>query len=589
MHTQPTNGFRTFLGILTLFFFASFANAQDIERFKPAVSDVEPAPGPAKITLPPEDEEGEISDEKVGEIKGIALVGHPDLAKPDSPPNVKGVEVLDENLLVPDGVTEALESYIDGPLSLKVVNDIARETVLAYRKAGLPVVDVAFPEQDVSTGVLQLVVVVATAGEITLKGNKFFKDDIYLRSFRLEPGDVIKADKVNGDLRYLNRSPYRNVGVVYSPGEEFGQTNLTLETEERRPYSAYIGYDDTGNELIGIDRMFFGLEWGNVFGLDHQAGYQYTTTTEFDGLHAHAASYRIPFAKTRHELILLAGYVESLAQIPAAGEILETGGQSTQLSGLYSIPMPDVFDYTTDLRFGFDFKSTNNNLEFGGAELIDSTAEIYQFSAGFQAVKRQDFGRQILQSKLVWSPGDLSSHNSDDDFQQLRGLGSADYFYWNGEFTQIVNLPKDFILVAEIEGQVSNNNLLPSETMVLGGVSSIRGFEQNITRADEGIRMSVELYAPAMQPLNKAGFGEFIDIEDENARLFGFYDYAWASNVDLLPGEANSLSLGGAGLGLEYRLARYLSLQIAYGWQVAQSGFDDDQTARWHVSTTARW
>ncbi|MEM7010114.1 MAG: ShlB/FhaC/HecB family hemolysin secretion/activation protein, partial [Verrucomicrobiota bacterium] len=467
--TPSSRGIGRILLLLALLASVAGIQAQDIERIKPAVSEVEPAPGPAKITLPPEDEEGEISDEKVGEITGIALVGHPDLAKPDTPPSVKGVEVLDEDLLVPDGVIEELDSYIDGPLSLKVVNDIARSTVLAYRKAGLPVVDVAFPEQDVSTGVLQLVVVVAKAGEITLKGNKFFKDDIYLRSFRLEPGDVIKADKVNGDLRYLNRSPYRNVGVVYSPGEEFGQTNLTIETEERRPYSAYVGYDDTGNSLIGIDRMFFGLEWGNVFGLDHQAGYQYTTTTEFEGLHAHAASYRIPFAKTWHELILLAGYVESLAEIPAAGEILETGGQSTQLSAMYSIPLPEIMDYTTDFRAGFDFKSTNNNLEFGGAELIDSTAEVYQFSAGFQAVKRQDFGRQILQTKLVWSPGDLSNHNSDEAVQQLRGLGSADYFYWNGEFTQIVNLPRDFILVAEVEGQVSNGNLLPSETMVLGG------------------------------------------------------------------------------------------------------------------------
>ena len=48
------------------------------------------------------------------------------------------------------------------------------------------------------------------------------------------------------------------------------------------------------------------------------------------------------------------------------------------------------------------------------------------------------------------------------------------------------------------------------------------------------------------------------------------------------------MNLGAVGDGLEYWLARYLSLQVAYGWQVSQSGFEDEQNARWHVSPTVR-
>ncbi len=563
--------------------------AQDMERIKPAVAEPEPlAREEPEVQMPPEDEPADISeysDEIVGEIKGIMLWGHPDQVQADNPPEVAGLDVGDGELPVPVEVMSALADYIDSPLSLKRVHEMARDVVLAYRKAGMPVVDVALPEQDVSGGILQLVVVLGRAGDINVTGTKYFDENLYLRSFRIQRGQVIKQDPLLDDLRYLNRNPYRQVGLVYSPGDEFAEADLTLEVEEKRPYSAYAGYDNTGNELIGEDRLFFGLEWGNVFGWDHILGYQYTTTLEFENLHAHALSYRLPIHQWRHEFQFLAGYVESGAELRAAGEVLETKGESEQLSGVYLIPLPKFAGYTPDLRLGFDFKSTNNNLEFGGATVADSTAEIFQFSAGLSAKKEQPFGRQFLSTQLVWSPGDLSAHNSDESFQELRGLGSADYLYWTGELTQIVNLPSDFVFVFKLEGQWSNGNLLPSEAMVLGGIGSVRGFEQNITRADEGIRLSAELYGPEFYPLNTLG----LDLDEEKMRVFGFYDAAWACNVDRLPGEPDSQSLGGAGLGLEYRLASYLSLRLAYGWQLDQSGFEDGESARWHISTMVRF
>ena len=59
--------------------------------------------------------------------------------------------------------------------------------------------------------------------------------------------------------------------------------------------------------------------------------------------------------------------------IPAAGEILETSGQSTQLSGIYTIPLPEILGYSPDFRAGFDFKSTNIPLFIGEACIRQSS------------------------------------------------------------------------------------------------------------------------------------------------------------------------------------------------------------------------
>ena len=74
----------------------------------------------------------------------------------------------------------------------------------------------------------------------------------------------------------------------------------------------------------------------------------------------------------------------------------------------------------------------------------------------------------------------------------------------------------------------------------------------------------------------------------DRGRMFVFYDYAWGTNVNKLPDEPD-VSLGGTGLGLDWRLEDYLSARIAYGWQVTQSGFDDDETGRWHFGVMARF
>ena len=580
--------------------FSTFVGAQDVDRIAPRSNDRgEGYVGTVTGAESEEDAESTASAESVGSIKGIYLVPNPQSVQVDNPPAVSGIKIKgegeDEEFVVPDGVVTALEPFIGGPLSLKSIQEISRDAILAYRAAGLPVVDIGFPEQNVSTGVLQLVIIVGTAGEITLEGAKYFDEKIYLRSFSTERGDVLWEGPIITDLEYLNRSPYRQVDLVFTPGDGFGEADLILRTNEIRPWSVYTGYENNGTEFIGRDRLLFGGEWGNAFGLDHTVGYQYTTTDDFDSLHAHAATYRIPIWQLRHELQFLAAYVEAGSQIPAGNQgNLASSGKSVQLSTTYRFPLPEWFGYKAEGFAGFDFKSTNNNLEFGGLNVFDNSAETWQFFFGEQLSKANSLGNQLIGNRLVWSPGDLSNHNDEASFQSLRALSSSDYVYWNVDFTQTVNLPHGFTALFEVEGQLSNANLLPAEALSLGGLQNVRGFEENLLLADEGVTMKLEVYAPSLPLLSAmpelgGGIGEKWEVVDESARFFAFYDQAWAGNVDLLPGEPDQVRLGGMGLGLDYRLGKHFNARFAHAWQVDEDGFNDGRNGRWHVSAITKW
>ena len=569
--------------------------AQDLERFRPQVPAASPIeghePSAASVESDPATAESAAAaaaapadDQVFGTLSGIVLLSHPDQVRGEDLPTTPGIIRHDESLIVPAEVMAVLEGFLDGPLSLAVIGQLERDTVLAYRTAGMPVVDVGFPEQDVTAGVLQIVVVVARAGEIRVEGDCHFNENIYRRSFRTTLGEALRIAPILDDLDYLNRNPYRDVNLAYSPGEAFGEADLTVKITERRPFTAYAGYEDSGSEFLGRDRLNFGFEWGNVGGWDHLLGYQYTTTTDFDRLHAHVASYRLPIWQWRHELRVLAGYVDAETEFQAGGETLLSQGESSQVSLNYLIPLPELFGFGQQLVGGYDFKSTNNNLEFGGLTVIDSTAEIHQLSIGQEFSKSTANGAQQFSHRLVYSPGGVSGHNSDEAFQQLRGGAEADYLYWSADYTQRVDLPAGFTLIADVEGQLSSTNLLPSESLVLGGIGSIRGFESNIIRGDQGAVLNLDLYAPPFSLLDASGLGV-----NDSARVFAFYDQAWATNVDRLPDEAGNVHLGSLGAGLDFRVASYLSARISYGWQVDKSGFEDDDSGRLHVSTTIRW
>ncbi|QVL55217.1 MAG: hypothetical protein KFB95_07850 [Simkaniaceae bacterium] len=85
----------------------------------------------------------------------------------------------------------------------------------------------------------------------------------------------------------MNRNPFRRTDIIYSQEDVAGATNIELYTVDRFPLRVYAGIDNTGNDLTGNNRLFAGLNWGNVFGTDQCFSYQYTTSSDFKRLQAH--------------------------------------------------------------------------------------------------------------------------------------------------------------------------------------------------------------------------------------------------------------------------------------------------------------
>ncbi|MCB1079258.1 MAG: ShlB/FhaC/HecB family hemolysin secretion/activation protein, partial [Verrucomicrobiae bacterium] len=411
-------------------------------------------------------------------------------------------------------------------------------------------------------------------------------EDYLRRQMSIKKGDEIHSRQIQQDLNWLNKSPYRKVDLIYAPGYEFGQTDIILRVVDSNPFWYYVGYENSGTEALGEDRIVAGFNWGDMFGPDQGLSYQLTADMDFSTVAGHSLVYQgaLPW---RHWLTLLGSYVSVDAEIPVGdGTFVKSGGESSQASLRYAIPLNAPGGQVREVQMGFDYKSSNNNLEFGGADVFDVTTEIFQFMAGYDMSLSDRMGITSLDLRGFYSPGDWTAQNSDEVFDAARAGSTSDYLYASLGVERQQRLPEEWSARLRAQGQVSNGNLQASEQLGAGGYDSVRGFEQRVIRGDEGLFASAEIYTP---PVSLGRIMEWENETDE-LRFLGFFDYASLTNVNRLPDEPNQQELASVGVGLRWRYSDWFRLRLDYGHPVSTHntpGIDDN--GRVHIGATANF
>lgn len=501
-------------------------------------------------------------------------------------PRASGISgVSSEGVDLPPKVYAVLSSRVGSSLTLGSLNQMVREAIVAYRKSDFPVVDVLVPEQEITGGVLQLVIIEGRLGDVTVEGASRSEGRTLASQIRTERGDVIRESELTEDLDWINKHPTRQVDLIFSPGDGYGETDVILRSQSFRELSAYIAYENSGNSALGESRALFGtsLTGPLFFGQDTILSYQFTTN--FDNSDASIFGHSgviASYLPWRHQVTLLGAYVDSESRIRLPGADITTGGVNKQVSGRYGIPLPSFGRVSHELEFGMDFKSSNSALEFGGLDVFDTTSEVVQYSLGYNIIAKDRSGVWRLDSEVINSPGDNTNKNTDAIFASQRLGATADYTYGRVRLERDQRLPEGWSLYSRMQFQMSNSNLLSSETLGAGGFDSVRGFEQRIVNGDRGVVGTVEVRTPTVYP---AVFSGFSNVRDGAYGLL-FYDFASLSAHEPVVGQGEA-TLGSVGLGVRYQRENWFTLRVDYGLQVTEDGFNDGNEGRWHVGARA--
>ncbi len=554
----------------------SYAQNRPVERAERQRAEVlgsERSGGTATVR---EDDEEFGDDTPLGvDVSGLRLISHQDKTTMD--PGVSEVIDIDTELPAPIGLNEVLQPYIGEPLSMALLGRLGRDIVEAWRESDYPLVDVYFPEQNITQGKIQVVVREAVLGEKRQEGAVHSRPEYILENLRIDPGDRINRRVVQADLDWLNENPIRQVNVIYERGTEDGTSDILVDVNEKKQLTAYTSFANTGVDFTGENEFSFGFNLANPWQTEQAIGYQYTGDIDFDSLNAHTLFYQ-KFLPWRHTLSIIGAYVTSEAQ--GLGPLGLTG-ESSQLSTEYRIPLPRP-DWNRDWRHAFtaafDYKATNTDLIFGGVNVFASDIAIGQFRFEYDASFPDRFGYSRFTAGLVGSPGELYGNNDDTSFMLARPGSEADYFYGFVECEKLVRLPQDWSLRLNTNAQASGDRLASTEQLLAGGYATVRGYDESVVRADSGAIFNVEIITPPFSLCDKAG-------DEWNA--FVFYDGATLNISDRLPGEV-SPSLQSVGLGLNCQLSDRGFARASYGWAIDHHGVPvaNQGDGRFHFGVT---
>ena len=497
-----------------------------------------------------------------------------------------GVVVKSDNpFLDSPELKSRLAAHVGQPLSRALISTIHNDIVRHMRANDRPLVAVIVPPQEVTTGTLTLVVIPFVVGEKSVEripsDHERTDPQYVLDAVRTGPGDEVVASTLIEDLTWLNKNPFREVGVIFKQGRLTGTTDLTLTVRDDKPWSAFAGYSNGGTKATGYDRLFAGGvgEFPNAA----LVSYQFTASPETiysDGdlfnfnrnraYMSHSLGYFVPF-DNRHTLSATVSYVRTRSK-QTTPFVRDTAVWESKAE--YAIPV-SALGPASEVFLGAEAKHQKSGLIFGGTPLAPNAIEIYQGFLGLRGNHETSGHRVAYQVRGVLSPGGLTSANMSSAFATASGNtgDKARYAYVNGLVDYRMPLPKDWSAQFRAGGQIATGSLPGLEKYAVGGDGSVRGYETNEVTGDNGLLLQGELH----MPVTRLGPTE-VPID-----LFAFADYGAVYNHS----SGTSQSVLGAGLGMSAKLTETVSISAAWGHAFLAGAATQANSDRFHFGLVA--
>ena len=493
-------------------------------------------------------EGGEVLMERLAAIRLVSPEGGP---LQEAGPGLSA----SESLLLPSPRTLAarLGKWRDRPLDGGALAALADEVLIHYDGEGYPVVSVEVPQQDLSKGVLELRVEIGRFGEIGVSRPKYGNPEKIQKGLHLRSGELVRRAEIDAQTAWYGRTAFRKPRLFVSPGTEPATADLLMGFEESTPWRVSTGYENSGPDLLGRDRLLLGVV-GWTPG-EHLLAWQSVVGIPASSLLANALRWDIPFHASHQVLQLDAAYAEVLSRYATGGIPVESEGSSWSLGALHKMPLPALGGWRQTLGAGFEIKGTDQFLLFGGGAISPGEVVLIHGKLSHELVRSWESGGASFAASLYAAPGSLGGKNEDPAFKAYDPAADSSYVFGRFAGEGWWSPGADWQLRLHGAAQLADSRLLPAEQFAAGGYQTVRGTAEREFAADCGWNASLELVSPLISPVKGCDF-----------RLLGFFDHA---GLDQRGGPESSLS--GTGLGLRMRLVDHIDLRVDHGWRLDEA------------------
>lgn len=475
-------------------------------------------------------------------------------------------------------IDQVLAEYTGKNKDFSAIQKAVEALESAYRKHGYATMRVTLPEQELKNGLVRLVIVESSITAVKVEGNTFFDEQNIRRSIpALREGELPDMDAISNSLKVANEHPAKKINLQLEPGESEREIMAHLKVMDEKAWKVSLIGDNTGNDATGESRAGIFLQYNNLFNRDHLATLLYTTSPEkVDKVTILGFGYRIPLYAFGDSIDVYGSYSDvDSGTVYAGTSDIKISGRGVAFGGRYHQNLPRISRYDHRLSYGIDYRGYQNDATVSGILNMDSDVAVHPASLTYAGNLQFNRGQAGFYMSLGANiPG--GTDGDDEDLQLVRAGASADYvvFQYGANFSY--TFPLDIQLRLQMNGQYTNDALIPGEQFGLGGAGSVRGFLEREVSDDRGNAGTIELYSPDIFNL--------MNIRNVNLRMLVFYDMGEVSRVDALPSEESYTEMSSVGAGIRLKVGNNFSLTTDYGYGTNVHGTRAERDDRWHLT-----
>ncbi|MEN8638241.1 ShlB/FhaC/HecB family hemolysin secretion/activation protein [Pseudomonas sichuanensis] len=424
--------------------------------------------------------------------------------------DIRSIDLKGADSLSAADRAQVLKPFIGQCLGVSQLNDLLKAITNLYLERGMVTSRAYLPQQDLSAGHLQVLVVEGRLeGLRPAEGSGLSTRELGM-TFPGSRGESLSLREIEQMVDQLNRLPSNQAQMELAPGKAVGGTEVLVRNQPQKPWRASLSRNNEGQPSTGEQMLNLGLEWDSPLGLADQLvlrGGHDVVSDHTQGSKNGMLWYNLPwgwwsFSYSNSES-------EYRSPIFAQGFAFKQSGdsQSHQLRAERVVHRDATSK--TSLSAGMSHLRTNNYIE--DSRLRGSSNRLSEAQFGINHGRR--LGNAFVNLDLGLQQG-TGAFDAQDNGHPRPGEPVARYRKYSATLSFIQGFEvwgEQLSFSSLATGQHSEDVLFSPQRISLGGLGSIRGLREQSLSGDSGgyWRSDLRWTRPvAWQPL-RAAFNQY--------------------------------------------------------------------------------
>jgi hemolysin activation/secretion protein len=388
---------------------------------------------------------------------------------------IERIEMNSSELLTLDDLRSIIDQYEGRKLTIHELKKMTGEINDLYRDKGYITARAILPPQKISDGIVDVRLIEGRIGDISLEGNASTRDTFILSRLPIQEGGFLNARELENALESFNSIYDISVKVELKPGQTFGTTDCVIRVQEPLRHRLTAFTDNAGREDIGLYRLGALAADNSVFGVRDRLT---LGVIGAEGTVSGSIAYDFPVNKKGTRLGASYDW-NQIEVISGPFETLQIDGDSSAVGAYVNHPFVGRADLKIAGFFRYDRKETST--KFSDVTLVETEVNSLGYGADMQRIDAQ--GLWYARAGFT----NAFSETQDDDA----------FFRANADLSRYQIVNQDLAAIFRISGQLSANDILPSsEQFQIGGLSTVRGYDEGLLIGENGYFLSAELNFP---------------------------------------------------------------------------------------------